>query len=441
MESRSMVGLWKHTVTLGNCPNPATKKGMRISAWDEKDAYVFGDRVRITCDPGYVFKDRDDYVILQCTNNGTWNRAAPECIPGRRDAVSPRLGDFSRGLCCSIQGISATISRNLLPSLCFFMGFFLKMHEVLIFFLFLSVPHCTKPVIAHGREVYTSKNDYTVGTQVRIECDEGYMLSIQESVTCQDDGNWFPTLPYCQKGRCKAGAVICAGAGQAAVLQHHIWGILVLHPTALSLEVHCPLPVVENGEMVTPQHTFPYGTTVSFYCKEGFTLQGNAEISCMADGTWHPALPECQPGGFSPSLCSWQSTDPSCYITMLCFLPSKVQCPVPTIPNGRLNPAQKELSAGSSAVLECDAGYVPMGSSTVKCLSSGRLQPRAPACTRGNEGDADMCGEVAYVQGIVSDCHVPTEDVKTLLEIQKLFLEIQKLKVELQGLSKEHVLH
>lgn len=55
-----------------------------------------------------------------------------------------------------------------------------------------------------------------------------------------------------------------------------------------------------------------------------------------------------------------------------------------------------------------------------------------------------MCGEVAYIQSVVSDCHVPTEDVKTLLEIRKLFLEIQKLKVELQGLSKEfleHILH
>nr|2YF2_A Chain A, C4b Binding Protein [Gallus gallus]2YF2_B Chain B, C4b Binding Protein [Gallus gallus]2YF2_C Chain C, C4b Binding Protein [Gallus gallus]2YF2_D Chain D, C4b Binding Protein [Gallus gallus]2YF2_E Chain E, C4b Binding Protein [Gallus gallus]2YF2_F Chain F, C4b Binding Protein [Gallus gallus]2YF2_G Chain G, C4b Binding Protein [Gallus gallus] len=60
------------------------------------------------------------------------------------------------------------------------------------------------------------------------------------------------------------------------------------------------------------------------------------------------------------------------------------------------------------------------------------------------QGDADVCGEVAYIQSVVSDCHVPTEDVKTLLEIRKLFLEIQKLKVELQGLSKEfleHILH
>lgn len=102
------------------------------------------------------------------------------------------------------------------------MGFFLEIHEILLYFLLLLEPHCPEPIIDHGREVYKSKNDYTVGIQVRIECDEGYVISIQESITCQADGNWFPKLPYCQQGMCKAGAVISTGAGRAAFLQHHL---------------------------------------------------------------------------------------------------------------------------------------------------------------------------------------------------------------------------
>nr|QFR45716.1 HxB2 WT Core gp120 C4b multimer protein [synthetic construct] len=60
-----------------------------------------------------------------------------------------------------------------------------------------------------------------------------------------------------------------------------------------------------------------------------------------------------------------------------------------------------------------------------------------PLGSSKKQGDADVCGEVAYIQSVVSDCHVPTAELRTLLEIRKLFLEIQKLKVELQGLSKE----
>lgn len=127
--------------------------------------------------------------------------------------------------------LSATISRNLpVASHSYFLCGKL-LHGVLpksslnpFIFLLLPEPHCPKPAVDHGREAYNSKNDYTVGTKVRIECDEGYTLSTQQLVTCQADGNWFPSLPYCQKGTCKAGAVISTGAGQAAFLQHHPWG-------------------------------------------------------------------------------------------------------------------------------------------------------------------------------------------------------------------------
>ncbi|KAM9268608.1 membrane cofactor protein-like [Morus bassanus] len=57
------------------------------------------------------------------------------------------------------------------------------------------------------------------------------------------------------------------------------------------------------------------------------------------------------------------------------------QCRVPDIAHGRLKPAQK-FTYGSTATLECDAGYVPVGTTTttVRCLSSGRWHPRVPAC-------------------------------------------------------------
>lgn len=104
----------------------------------------------------------------------------------------------------------------------------------------------------------------------------------------------------------------------------------------------------------------------------------------------------------------------------------------------------------ATVTFECHEGYHHFSgdgeaalkdSWTATCLADGNWTP-LPKCKK--QGDADVCGEVAYIQSVVSDCHVPIEDVKTLLEIRKLFLEIQKLKVELQGLSKEfleHILH
>ncbi|KAM6044129.1 membrane cofactor protein-like [Chlamydotis macqueenii] len=51
--------------------------------------------------------------------------------------------------------------------------------------------------------------------------------------------------------------------------------------------------------------------------------------------------------------------------------------------HGQLTPAQN-FTYGSTATLECDAGYVPVGATTiVRCLGSGRWHPRVPACTLG----------------------------------------------------------
>ncbi|POI29582.1 hypothetical protein CIB84_006667, partial [Bambusicola thoracicus] len=350
-----------------SCPNPATKRGMHIKFWDRKDTYVFGDRVQITCNPGYVFKDHDDHVVLQCTGNGTWNRAAPECIPE---------------------------------------------------------PHCPKPAIDHGREVYNSKNDYTVGTKVRIECDEGYTLSTQQLVTCEADGNWFPSLPYCWKAcgpppRSTNGLTINATSsffpygyrvkyGCAAGLS--LIGDESLYCTSedgVNLEwsgpapecraVHCPKPVVENGKMVTLKHTFPYGTSVSFYCKEGFTLHGDAESRCEADGTWQPALPKCLP----------------------------VKCPAPrSKDNLHIFPVKEEYEFNESLYFSCKLNDNAADRALTKCSAGGSWMP-PPNC------------KTFYVYKKIHqiketfECGVPLAELRTLLEVQKLYLEIQKLEKEL----------
>ncbi|XP_068516534.1 membrane cofactor protein-like [Anas acuta] len=60
----------------------------------------------------------------------------------------------------------------------------------------------------------------------------------------------------------------------------------------------------------------------------------------------------------------------------------ELQCQVPLIAHGRLRPVHN-FTSGGAAMVECDAGYVPAGTGTVRCLSSGRWQPRVPACVPG----------------------------------------------------------
>ncbi|XP_009995812.1 PREDICTED: membrane cofactor protein-like, partial [Chaetura pelagica] len=98
------------------CPDPDIRNGKPLYVWEKKDSYVYGDRLEITCDDGYAFKGLGGTVVLQCTSEGRWDPAIPECT---------------------------------------------------------REPRCPRPDIAHAKEIFNSKNDYTVGTLVRLECDSG----------------------------------------------------------------------------------------------------------------------------------------------------------------------------------------------------------------------------------------------------------------------------
>lgn len=52
--------------------------------------------------------------------------------------------------------------------------------------------------------------------------------------------------------------------------------------------------------MKAPKHGFAmgvgtqYGDQVKFMCKEGYVLQGEAHITCLASGEWSSITPTCQ---------------------------------------------------------------------------------------------------------------------------------------------------
>ncbi|XP_014113582.1 PREDICTED: beta-2-glycoprotein 1-like [Pseudopodoces humilis] len=164
---------------------------------------------------------------------------------------------------------------------------------------------------------------------------------------------------------------------------------------------------------MTPQtFTFPYGLLLHFSCDEGFGLRGAAQSQCLADGTWGPPLPTCQP----------------------------VLCPEPRVLYGRLRSplgGERWYQTNETVTFECLPGYqlpdnarMPLGDAgTATCLPDGSWTP-LPKCVK--EDDADVCQEVQYIKSTF-ECGVPVEELKSLLEIQKLFLEIKKLQVELEN--------
>ncbi|XP_075299078.1 complement component receptor 1-like protein [Opisthocomus hoazin] len=351
------------------CQTPDVRNGKPLPAWEPKDYYVYGDRLEITCNDGYAFKGRSKNVVLQCTSDGRWDPPVPECA---------------------------------------------------------QEPHCPKPDTAHGTEVYKSKNDYTVGTRLRLACDSGYALRGEGSVECQADESWAPPLPFCDKV-CSPPPQIANGQHSGSGREQFPYGAEVTYSCAEGLSligdasiyctsddgvnlawsgpapacrvVRCPKPAVERGRMTPQRFTFPYGAAVRFSCDEGFVLRGDAESRCLADGAWHPPLPSCQP--------------------VRCIPPSGQE-------DLTVYSYKSSYEVNETLLFYCEVEGHQLARSEVTCSANGTWIP-PPTCKKH-----DMCKKILRNREDFQ-CGVPLTELKTLLEIRKLYLEIQKLEKELKS--------
>ncbi|NXU07968.1 CR2 protein, partial [Pardalotus punctatus] len=349
------------------CSDPHIPDGKPVDPWQVKDVYTYGDRLEVTCSEGFAFKGHDSSITLHCTSNGTWDPAVPQCIPE---------------------------------------------------------PRCPKPDIPHGKEVFKSTSHYTVGTRVRLLCEEGYGLRGLALVTCGADLSWEPELPFCDEV-CGPPPPIPYGYHSGRGQSEFPYGAKVTYSCAEGLSligdesiyctsddghslawsgpapqcraVRCPKPVVERGRMTPQVFTFPYGRLLTFSCDEGFGLRGAAQSRCQADGTWDPPVPTCQP----------------------------VQCfQFPKQENIVVRFTKMWYGVNESVSFSCQRDGRQGAASQTTCSADGTWTP-PPTCKNHDTCERILRNKAAF------QCGIPLSDLKTLLKVQKLYLEIQKLEKEL----------
>ncbi|NXO43694.1 DAF1 protein, partial [Locustella ochotensis] len=115
------------------------------------------------------------------------------------------------------------------------------------------------PEVANGHHNGQDRAGFTMGMSVRYRCNPGYFLVGKAAVFCRASGNWSQPRPRCE-------------------------------------EVTCPRPPSIANGLHSGQSSgkFPRGVTVTYSCKEGFELLGNASITCTDSGLWSRSLPRCE---------------------------------------------------------------------------------------------------------------------------------------------------
>ncbi|GMU59815.1 MAG: hypothetical protein AMXMBFR34_15780 [Myxococcaceae bacterium] len=105
------------------------------------------------------------------------------------------------------------------------------------------------------------------------------------------------------------------------------------------------------------------GTTVTYTCATGFTLQGAATRTCQADGTFSGAAPTCAPNPCAPDLTA---------------------------------PADGAVSrtigvTGDTATYSCNGGFFLSGAATRTCQADGTWSGAAPTCAMASGCTPNPC--------------------------------------------------
>ena len=180
-----------------------------------------------------------------------------------------------------------------------------------------------------------------VGTSVVYVCDKGYRLKGTNIRQCIPLGYWEGSAP------------VCEFVGE------------------------CPVPKsIENGYIVSHDHSNTVGSFALYDCTPFYTLEGPRTRQCL-------------------SSLQWSDTEPKCVVGV----PECVK--LPPIANGHVRTSG--VNAGSIAVYTCDEGFILIGYSQRVCYPDNRWSNEEPRCTKVSYlMDCPPLELVAHGQVIVS---------------------------------------
>ncbi|XP_053409112.1 uncharacterized protein LOC123561493 isoform X2 [Mercenaria mercenaria] len=247
-----------------------------------------GCTATFTCNDGYTLNGQSQLTCREANGQSQWNGNQPNCVSNRCPQLTA-IENGNREDSCETHngnGCTATFSCN--------SGYTILGQRILTctetngqYDWNADQPTCRiiacgqLDAPANGRADFTCPANFE-NCQVRFSCNSGYELISQDVLRCQENSTWSGNSPTCNP-------------------------------------VDCGNPGVDGGNF-TGSTTF--GESVTFQCHENYTLTGNAQATCQANGQWDQ-LPNCTYNcGDPPTVANatflFTCTTENCYANVTC---------------------------------------------------------------------------------------------------------------------------
>ncbi|XP_072552188.1 C4b-binding protein alpha chain-like isoform X2 [Salminus brasiliensis] len=300
-----------------SCDSPYIPNAIRIEG--RSAPYKYKSFVRYRCERGYKMNG-PDYLV--CETGGNWNPPPPKCevITCQKQDIDngqingPRKESYNYGEAVTYSCVKGFGLQGASEIRCSDDGFFQPPPPR------CEVVTCQKQDIDNG--LITNgprKESYNYGEAVTYSCVKGFRLQGASEIRCSDDGFFQPPPPRCEV-------------------------------------VTCPKPSdIYNGKFNDPpKESYNYREAVTYFCEEGFRLQGAAKIYCSDDGIFQPPPPQCE----------------------------VVTCQKQDIDNGLITngPRKESYNYGEAVTYSCVKGFRLQGASEIRCSDDGFFQPPPPQC-------------------------------------------------------------
>ena len=396
--SCQLNGTWSSPIpycSIVSCDNP----GIPVNGQRNGGSFTYNSALNFTCNVGYTLLGVGS---LTCLANGSWNNVLPSCppihcgnpgMPANGQQISQNFTFNSTVSYRCDPGYTLTGSATIT---CLSTGFWDNIAP--------SCPpiDCGNPGVPINGQIIT-ENSFFYNSTVMYECDFGYSILGQSSITCLSNGTWDNSIPMCLIINCSdpgnpINSIQINGGNfsynstvsYSCELGYNLTGADTLTclatgswdaPVPLCHPVNCgnpgtPINGARNGNLYT------YNSNISYQCDSGYSLFGSLILICLPNGSWNGSVPLCYPNCNDPG----------------------------TLDNGQR--VGNSFIYNAVVLYSCNNGYNLIGESTLTCQSNGSWSNTIPSCNPVNCGDpgtitnGDRAGDVfTYQAQIIYSCH------------------------------------